>query len=165
MNINIRRCMISDTKPIYALCHEELGYDFPEAQVEANIRRMIGEPNNLLLVAESRGEVVGFIHAHNHEPVYAPPMKSVVALAIKPEYRNQGLGHMLVGAVENWARESGAAGVRVNSNENMAEALHFYKSMGFEYIKTQYNFRKMLKSEILYNIGINPKEGLHGIIR
>lgn len=147
MNINIRRCMISDTKPIYALCHEELGYDFPEAQVEANIRRMMGEPNNLLLVAESRGEVVGFIHAHNHEPVYAPPMKSVVALAIKPEYRHHGLGHMLVAAVEDWARESGAAGVRVNSNENMTEALRFYKSMGYEYIKTQYNFRKMQKKD------------------
>ena len=144
MNINIRRVMTSDTKPIYELCRTELGYPFPESQVEANIRRMMGEANNLLLVAESGGEVVGFIHAHNHEPVYAPPMKSVVALAVNPEYRQHGLGHMLVAAVEDWARETGAAGVRVNSNENMTEALHFYKSMGFEYIKTQYNFRKML---------------------
>ena len=94
--------MISDTKPIYQLCHDELGYDFPEAQIEANIRRMMGEANNLLLVAESRGEVVGFIHAHNHEPVYAPPMKSVVALAILPEYRHQGLGRTLIPAVEDW---------------------------------------------------------------
>ena len=52
---------------------------------------------------------------------------------------------ILVHAVEHWARESGAAGVRVNSNENMNSALSFYKSMGYEYIKTQYNFRKMLK--------------------
>ena len=145
MNITIRRCMVSDTKPIYELCRTELGYDFPEAQVEANIRRMMGQSNNLLLVAELGSEVVGFIHAHSHEPVYAPPMKSVVALAVRPEYRNHGLGHMLVAAVEDWARETGAAGVRVNSNENMNDALHFYKSMGFEYIKTQYNFRKMLK--------------------
>ena len=145
MNINIRRCMISDAKPIYELCRSELGYEFPESQVEANVRRMIGESNNLLLVAEQRGEVVGFIHAHNHEPVYAPPMKSVVALAVNPAYRNHGLGHQLVRAVEDWARETGAAGVRVNSNVNMNEALSFYKSMGFEYIKSQYNFRKMLK--------------------
>ena len=145
MNITIRRVMVSDTKPIYELCKTELGYDFPESQIEANIRRMMGEPNNLLLVAESGEEVVGFVHAHNHEPVYAPPMKSVVALAVKPTYREQGLGHQLVHAVEHWARESGAAGVRVNSNENMNSALSFYKSMGYEYIKTQYNFRKMLK--------------------
>ena len=145
MNINIRRCMVSDTKPIYDLCISELGYDFPIEQIETNIRRMMGESNNLLLVAERGNEVVGFIHAPSHEPVYAPPMKSVVALAVRPEYRNHGLGHMLVAAVEDWARETGAAGVRVNSNENMNSALHFYKSMGFEYIKTQYNFRKMLK--------------------
>lgn len=145
MNITIRRCMVSDTKPIYELCRTELGYDFPEAQIEANIRRMMGEANNLLLVAESSEGVVGFVHAHNHEPVYAPPMKSVVALAVRPAYREHGLGHQLIRAVESWARESGAAGVRVNSNENMINALHFYKSMGYEYIKTQYNFRKMLK--------------------
>ena len=145
MNINIRRCMISDAKPIYELCRSELGYEFPESQVEANVRRMIGESNNLLLVAEQRGEVVGFIHAHNHEPVYAPPMKSVVALAVRPEARKQGLGNQLILAVEDWARETGASGVRVNSGEAMTGALYFYKSMGYEYIKTQYNFRKMLK--------------------
>ena len=145
MNFNIRRCMISDTKPIFELCQKELGYNFSIDQVEANIRRMIGEPNNMLLVAEVGDDVVGFVHAHNHEPVYAPPMKSIVALAVDPDYQEHGLGHQLVKAVEDWARESGAAGVRVNSGEMMVSAMHFYKSMGYEYIKTQYNFRKMLK--------------------
>ena len=145
MNFNIRRCMITDTEPIFKLCQEELGYNFSIEQVEANIRRMVGEPNNLLLVAEQGDEVVGFVHAHNHEPVYAPPMKSIVAIAVDPEYRAHGLGRRLVEAVEAWARETGAAGVRVNSGEMMNSALHFYKSMGYEYIKTQYNFRKMLK--------------------
>ena len=145
MNINIRRCMISDVKPIYELCLTELGYDFTEEQVAANIRRLIGDPTNLILVAEQNNEVVGFVHAHNHDPIYAPPMKNVVALAVKAEVRQQGLGHTLVGAVENWALETGASGVRLNSGEHMDDALHFYKSMGYEYIKTQYNFRKMLK--------------------
>ena len=144
MNINIRRCMISDARRIYELCREELGYDFTEEQVTANVRRMIGSENNLILVAEKGNEVVGFVHAHNHEPVYAPLMKSIVALAVDPAQREQGIGHMLVHAVEDWARECGAAGVRVNSGEMMNSALQFYKSLGFEYIKTQYNFRKML---------------------
>ena len=49
-------------------------------------------------------------------------MKSVVALAVNPEYRNHGLGHQLVRAVEDWARETGAAGVRAIPNfENMNE--------------------------------------------
>ena len=144
MNIKIRRCMISDAHRIYELCRELLGYDFTEEQVTANVRRMIRSENNLLLVAEQGDEILGFVHAHNHEPVYAPQMKSIVALAIDPSSQHQGLGHLLVGAVEDWARECGAAGVRVNSGEMMTDALGFDKSLGYEYIKTQYNFRKML---------------------
>lgn len=145
MNINLRRAMISDAKAIYELCRSELGYDFSEEQVTANVRRLIGDSTNLLLVAEQNNELAGFVHANSHEPVYAPKMKNVVALVVREEFRKQGLGHSLVNAVENWALETGASGVRLNSGETMNDALHFYKSMGYEYIRTQYNFRKMLK--------------------
>lgn len=145
MNITLRRAMISDAKAIYELCRSELGYDFSLEQVETNVRRLIGDSTNLLLVAEQNNELAGFVHANSHEPVYAPKMKSVMALVVREEFRKQGLGHSLVGAVENWAIESGASGVRLNSGDTMNDALHFYKSMGYEYIRTQYNFRKMLK--------------------
>ena len=145
MNITLRRAMISDAKAIYELCRSELGYDFSLEQVETNVRRLIGDSTNLLLVAEQNNELAGFVHANSHEPVYAPKMKSVTALVVREEFRKQGLGHSLVGAVENWAIESGASGVRLNSGDTMNDALHFYKSMGYEYIRTQYNFRKMLK--------------------
>lgn len=144
MNIEIRRCMVSDANRIYELCMNELGYHYSEDQVVANVRRLIGLPTNILLVAEKANEVIGFIHACNHDPVYAPPMKNIVALAISPEYRNKGLGRQLVEAVEQWARDTGASGVRVNSGTQMNNALYFYKSMGYDYIRTQYNFRKML---------------------
>ena len=144
MNINIRRCMVSDAKRIFELSAHELGYNFSEEQVEANVRRLIGLSSNLLLVAEHGDDVIGFIHACNHDPVYAPPMKSIVAIAIDVEYRRQGLGRRMVCAVEDWARETGAAGVRVNSAVELKSGLSFYKSLGYEYIRTQYNFRKML---------------------
>lgn len=144
MNINIRRCMISDAHRIYELSMKELGYKFSEEQVEANVRRLIGVPTSLILVAESGDEVVGFIHASNHEPVYAPPMKNILGLAVDREYRKNGLGRMLVEAVEKWARETGAAGIRVNSGANMDSGLRFYKALGYDYIRTQYKFKKML---------------------
>ena len=145
MNIKIRRAMISDARAIFELCQTELGYHYSFEQVEANIRRLIGDSTNLVLVAEQNGEVVGFVHAHNHEPIYAPPMKNVVAMAVRGDQQKHGLGHTLINAVEDWALQSGAVAVRLNSGEYMDDALHFYKSMGYDYIKTQYNFRKMLK--------------------
>ena len=144
MNVTIRRCMVSDAKRIYELCRVSLGYDFTEAQVESNIRKLIGSQENLLMVAVGEDdEVVGFIHASNHDPVYAPPMKDIMALAIYDEYRHMGIGRRLLAAVEEWARQTGAHGIRVNSGIEQKSAVVFYKSCGFENIKTLYNLRKM----------------------
>ena len=144
MNFKIRRCMVSDAKHIYELCRISLGYDFTEQQVEANVRRLIGSAENLLMVAvDEEDECVGFIHASNHDPVYAPPMKDIMALAIYDEYRHKGIGKQLVAAVEDWAQKTGARGLRVNSGIEQKSAVIFYKSCGFDYIKTNYNLRKM----------------------
>jgi len=144
MNFKIRRCMVSDAKHIYELCRISLGYDFTEEQVEANVRRLMGSPENLLMVAvDEDDEVVGFIHASNHDPVYAPPMKDIMALAIYDDYRHKGIGKQLVAAVEDWAAHTGAHGLRVNSGIEQKSAVIFYKSCGFDYIKTLYNLRKM----------------------
>ena len=144
MNTNIRRCMISDAHDIYELSRKELGYDFSEEQVVQNVRRLIGSAENLLMVAvDSDDKVIGFIHANNHDPIYAPPMKDVVALAVDPEYRNRGIGRRLLQAVEDWARETGAKGIRTNAAVSHKSALGFYKENGYEYIRTVYNIRKM----------------------
>lgn len=144
MNHKIRRCMVSDAHRIYELCRISLGYDFTEEQVEQNIRKLIGSAGNLLMVAvDEDDEVVGFIHASDHDPVYAPPMKDIMALAIYDEYRHIGIGKQLVAAVEEWAVKTGARGIRVNSGIEQKSAVIFYKSCGFDYIKTNYNLRKM----------------------
>ena len=145
MGVVIRRCMISDTDTIVKFCKDELGYPFSPEQIQENIRRLIGETNSLILVAELNGEVIGFVHASNHEPIYAPPMKNIMAIVIAERYRKQGLGERLLNEVEAWAKETGAAGIRVNSPVWSDAALRFYKHMGFDYIKSFYNFRKMFK--------------------
>ena len=104
----------------------------------------MGSPENLLMVAvDEDDECVGFIHASNHDPVYAPPMKDIMALAIYDDYRHKGIGKQLVAAVEEWAVQTGAHGLRVNSGIEQKSAVVFYKSCGFDYIKTLYNLRKM----------------------
>ena len=148
MKYYIRRCMVSDTDRIYELCFDILGYKFPKEQVEKNIRRLIGSKDNLLLVAVDESDyVIGFMHANDHNPIYAPPMKNIMALAVDEDYRGNGIGHMLLEAAEEWARQTGASGLRVNSGVEQKRALGFYKSLGFEYIKTVYNSRKMFRKE------------------
>lgn len=144
MNFKLRRCMVSDAHRIFELCQSELGYNFSEAQVEHNVRRLIGSKENLLMVVVDQDDsVIGFIHANDHDPIYAPPMKDIVALAVDPEYRKSGLGTQLIRAVEDWAVATGASGVRVNAGIEQKNAGVFYKSLGYQYIKTAYNYRKM----------------------
>lgn len=136
--------MVSDAQRIYELCRQELGYDFSVEQVDANVRKLIGSAENLLLVAVDQDDsVIGFVHANNHDPVYAPPMKDIVALVVDPDYRKAGLGRKLIRAVEDWAVSTGAKGVRLNTGVEQKNAVVFYKSLGYHYIKTAYNFRKM----------------------
>ena len=143
MDVNIRRCMVSDARNIYELCVNELGYDFTYEQVEANVRRLLGSKENLILVAaDVNDNCIGFIHANNHDPIYAPPMKDVIAVAVTPEKRNKGIGGMLIRAVEKWARDTGAAGVRLNAGVEQNVGV-FYKAQGYTYMKTAYNYRKM----------------------
>ncbi|QQG29864.1 hypothetical protein JFY74_07460 [Pectobacterium carotovorum] len=48
---------------------------------------------------------------------------------------------------ENWAKDMGATGIRLNSGESRIEAHHFYEHIGFKKIKNQASFRKMLDDE------------------
>lgn len=73
--------------------------------------KLIGSAENLLLVAVDQDDsVIGFVHANNHDPVYAPPMKDIVALVVDPDYRKAGLGRKLIRAVEDWAVSTGRQG-------------------------------------------------------
>lgn len=140
----IRACRIDDTDVIYELNRDALGYHFPIEATKEKIYGALKSCRTFIAVAVCGNRVIGYIHAVDYDVLYAPPMKDILALAVNEEYRRLGVGHALLQAVETWAMESGAAGIRLVSGSYRIGAHEFYKKCGYICSKEQYNFKKLI---------------------
>lgn len=62
-DIVIRRCDITDAEAIKRLSLEALGYEFSLEHTAEKLKKLLCNNNNLILVAELNGEVIGYVHA------------------------------------------------------------------------------------------------------
>ena len=79
---------------------------------------------------------------------YFEPLKNILGIAVDPHFQRHGIGRALLRAAENWAEQTGAAGVRLVSGGERAGAHSFYRSCGYTCTKKQLNFKKMFHAEI-----------------
>ena len=88
-----------------------------------------------IFVAESGGEVVGFVDAHldrSPDPMHRELTYCTVAeIAVGSFYRNKGIGEQLLGAVEEWARRQGANFISVEHHVENTRAQQFYRRQGY----------------------------------
>lgn len=139
----IRDAVLEDAPALTRLSRDELGYDYPEEELRANLEAVLSDSRNKVLVAESGGEVLGYLHLADYRLLYMPPLKRILGIAVSALHRREGIGKALLEAGEAWARESGAAGVILTSGETRTGAHAFYRTLGYEGIKMQLNLRKM----------------------
>lgn len=144
MNISVRKCMISDAPVIRGLIQRHLGYEYPADKFEENLRRLISSPSNIIFVAENGNQLLGFAHACDYAIIYGPPTKALSSIAVVEEYRRYGVANALMDAIEKWAKDAGAESVRLYSGSERKDAVAFYKSRGYEFFKSDYQFKKVL---------------------
>ncbi len=142
-NFEIRECVISDFKEIYQLNTDEMGYDYPENQTKEKMQTLLKSDKDKIFVACADGKVVGYIHANDYDVIYAPHMKNIMGIAVASDFKRMGIGRALLSDVEDWARITGANGVRLNSGSARVGAHQFYKNCGYSGDKTQIRFIKM----------------------
>lgn len=142
-NSRIRAAQVSDAQAIAVLCRDEMGYDADVTLVAGQLVRCITATGDCVLVAETAGAVVGFIHACDYQLLYFPPMKNIMGIAVSAAHRHCGIGRALLDAVEQWAKADGAAGVRLVSGVERTEAHVFYRACGYCGDKTQVNLKKL----------------------
>jgi len=143
MKCGIRRCELGDAPAIYELNRREMGYEYPLEQTARKLERLLADDAHRIYVAEWDGTVVGYIHAQDYDVLYAPHYKNVLGIAVFAEHRHQGIGRMLLSAVENWGKETGAAGIRLVSGAGRTGAHAFYRHCGYDGGKQQINFKKI----------------------
>lgn len=142
MDLQIRQCEISDVKAIYELNVREMGYDYPEDKTEEKIERLLKSDKDKIFVALIDNIVVGYVHANDHDLVYAPHMKNIMGIAVSSNFRKIGIGRALLSAIESWAQKDGASGVRLTSGSTRIGAHEFYRHCGYSGDKQQIYFKK-----------------------
>jgi len=168
MSVIVRRAVAGDG-PARARLWEESGEFFasldpdtaqrpePRGLVEWHegiIERTAEDPTVLMLVAEVDGNVVGALGARLLEPVSSASWQlmrdlahrrvHVDALTVAESVRRTGVGTALMGAVERWAVELGAAVITLETGLRNPTSVPFYEErMG--YARHEVVFRKPLR--------------------
>ena len=84
-------------------------------------------------------ELCGFIWAYRH-PFREEKRMYVSEIRVKEEYRHRGIGTELLRLVEAKAKEIGIGAMYLHAEANNADALKFYKDLGYKEERIQ--FRK-----------------------
>jgi ribosomal protein S18 acetylase RimI-like enzyme len=90
--------------------------------------------HSCLFVAESGGEVVGFLSGELREgsPAFNPKTWAAVEdVYVTPDHRSSGIGHALFEACQEWAREKDANGISLQVAADNIRARKFYEELSF----------------------------------
>lgn len=140
----VRRARAADAAAIAALA-SQLGYPSSSSQARKRLTRILRDRIHAAFVAEnSEGEVVGWVHAFVYRLLESDTMAEVGGLVVDERFRGQGVGKLLMQRVESWASARDMKSVYLRSNIIRKSTHAFYKSLGYEMIKTQHAFRKNL---------------------
>jgi len=143
----------------------------PVAAVEFSIEQFEACLNdqNLLLLAERNGEVVGALHAVLHrtggETVYVPCQTMLIWYVVtEPSARRRGVARTLIAAAAEWAAENDAARIELAVWSFNAEALALYRALGFTPVYTGMTIKP---SEVLarHGTGRLPERPVPGFLR
>jgi predicted N-acetyltransferase YhbS len=141
---NVREVRIADYPDIYVLnqhFNPNLSV-FTEEKVKEKLVTLTTNTKDLILVYEQNNEVIGYIHGSPYELLFSDSLVNVLGFVVKKEYRSQGIGHILIECLEQWAKTAGYSGIKLLSHPSRVQAHNFYERRGYKFTKDQKNFIK-----------------------
>jgi ribosomal protein S18 acetylase RimI-like enzyme len=144
--VRIRMAVATDLPVLAALWMEFLDFNArfdarftraPEGHEAwvADTASALEDPSSLVLVAESGGEVVGFLTAalREHPPMVLNRAHGFVReLGVTGRARRLGVGSALYREAESWLRERGVPVVELHVAARNPVSMAFWRAMGFE---------------------------------
>ena len=139
----VRQADTNDASRI-AMLSEQLGYPVEVDLIRQRLEKLLPRPDQLILVAESSGQVVGWTHAAEQQILETGRHCEILGLVVAAGQRGQGTGRLLIEAIEQWASGEGFKQICVRSNVIRPDSHPFYERMGFTRVKTQHVYRREL---------------------
>lgn len=141
--MTVRECKVSDYFALTELNSVEMGYSLSLEETKKRLEFLVSSVHDKIYVAEDDNKVIGYVHINDYDLIYMPHMKNIMGIAVFSEYKRRGIGTALLKKAEEWARETGAVGIRLVSGSTRTGAHQFYRSLGYGNEKQQINFKKM----------------------
>jgi GNAT superfamily N-acetyltransferase len=142
--IKVRQAVVDDSHGLSKLSNQ-LGYPFPDINIQENLDELNRDPDHTVLVAEMGNcELVGFIHIFLTKRLFTRPFAEVGGLIVDKSNRGQGVGSLLLSKAEEWAASKDVTIIRVRSNVIRDQARTFYLSGGYKIDKQQRVFSKVI---------------------
>jgi predicted N-acetyltransferase YhbS len=149
ISTHIRPLRPNDIADIMQL-HRELGWNpafkADGSTLKQRLEALITGENALLLVAEFKGKVVGYIHGEMVTYLLFAGREMLVSeLFVMESVRGRGVGKALLNAIESEAVQQKCFRISVlNSRERESYKRGFYPSLGYEERPHTANFTKRL---------------------
>ncbi len=138
MEINIINFKDNFEKDFYDLNIEWLEYFFQveeyDYDVLSNSKKYIINKGGKIFFAESAGNIIGTVALM---PTKNKLVFELTKMAVKPEYRNKGIGKKLLKKCIDYSKSNNYSSIILYSNKKLNNAIHLYRNFGFKEIKME----------------------------
>ncbi|AHC52171.1 N-acetyltransferase GCN5 [Sulfolobus acidocaldarius SUSAZ] len=111
-----------------------------EERVSKSVDKSLENPDEIIVVAEDNGKIVGTARVIVHErSFYFPDREAIIEeFYVHPAYRRQGVGKDIISFIEEELEKRGIQLLSANFPSRNVIASSFYKKMGFREIHSKY---------------------------
>ena len=115
--------------------NHDLDYDWPYSEEgEKYFRGAVDSERYLSVVAETNGDIVGYLNGYLKTPstIYMGKRAEIDNMCVNADARHKGVGTALIDEFKKWAKEHGVERLMVEAFSGNSAAIEFYKRNGFE---------------------------------
>ncbi len=143
--LHIRHATEHDASVIYKFICILEEIQLNQATFNSIFHQNLTNPFIHYIVAEWAGEVVGFVSCHvQHLLHHGGKVGEIQELFVRPDVRNQHIGHQLIAALNTLAVENGFINLEVTTNQKRDDTVRFYERESFK--QTHFKFVKPIQS-------------------
>ena len=138
MKVNIIDFKNKYEKHFFELNIEWLNYFFEveeyDRKILSNAKKNIIDKGGKIFFAKKENEIIATVALM---PDINELTYELTKMAVKPKYRNKGIGKKLLNKCIEFSNSNGYESIILYSNKKLTNAIHLYKLYGFEEIKME----------------------------